>query len=89
MHLCHRTMAKRISTLAFLMIAMLITSEANAQCAMCKAVAESNAAAGGGEAAGLNYGIMWLMAFPYLMMVTVGVLWYRHNKRTKAKAATE
>lgn len=82
-------MAKKISLFVFLLLGLVLSSDVNAQCAMCKAVAESNAAAGGGEAAGLNYGIMWLMAFPYLMMVTVGVLWYRHNKRTKAKAATE
>lgn len=82
-------MAKKISLFVFLLLGLALSSDVNAQCAMCKAVAESNAAAGGGEAAGLNYGIMWLMAFPYLMMVTVGVLWYRHNKRTKAKAAAE
>ena len=37
-----------------------------AQCSMCKAVAES--ADGGGFGAGLNYGILYLMIFPYLII---------------------
>lgn len=42
----------------------------NAQCAMCKAVVESGNAS---EAEGLNSGILYLMAFPYLL---VGALLY-------------
>lgn len=70
-----------------LSVAFLVVSvAANAQCAMCKAVAESNSGAGGGIASGLNEGILYLMAFPYIMMAIVATLWYRHNKKTKAKA---
>ena len=42
----------------------------NAQCAMCKAVVESGNVS---EAEGLNSGILYLMAFPYLL---VGALLY-------------
>lgn len=83
MHLWHRIMVKRILYIGFVLLAMATSFQADAQCAMCKAVAESNVASGGSVASGLNYGILWLMIFPYLMMLTVGILWYRHNKKTK------
>ena len=54
-----------------------------AQCAMCKAVAETDADGGGTAALGLNTGILYLMAFPYLLIGTVGFFWYRHQKKLK------
>ena len=57
---------------------------ANAQCAMCKATVETNAEGGGVEAEGLNAGIVYLMAMPYVMMGTVGFFWYRSTKKKRA-----
>jgi len=51
-----------------------------AQCSMCRAIAESGRQAGGGWADGLNNGILYLMAFPYLLMGVIGISWYRHKK---------
>lgn len=50
------------------------------QCAMCKAVVEN-----GDEelAEGLNAGIMFLMAFPYILVLSVLYLIYRYKTRTK------
>jgi hypothetical protein len=42
------------------------------QCAMCKAVVESDLAAGGTAGKGINEGILYLMVIPYLLMGTVG-----------------
>ena len=57
---------------------------AEAQCAMCKAVAESSTGAGSSVATGLNSGIVYLMVFPYLIMGAVGYAIYRHKKQSKA-----
>lgn len=74
----------------FLFIAFaLISLSSHAQCAMCKASAESNAEGGGSIASGLNEGILWLMFFPYFLAMTIGYLWYRHNKRTKNEVSEE
>lgn len=63
-------------------IVMLLThAQAFAQCAMCKAVVESNSNSGGGLAQGLNDGILYLMAFPYLLIIGVSIFWYRHKKQ--------
>ncbi|PCH98137.1 MAG: hypothetical protein COB85_02085 [Bacteroidetes bacterium] len=60
--------------------ALLIGTDAEAQCAMCKAVVESNQKHGGGIGAGLNSGILYLMAIPYAMVFGGGYFWYRQLK---------
>jgi hypothetical protein len=57
----------------FILIAVLIIVpfDANAQCAMCRAVLESEST--GKAAEGINNGIVYLMAIPYVL---VGGLFY-------------
>jgi hypothetical protein len=50
---------------------------------MCKATAETNQAGGGSDAEGLNAGIVYLMAMPYVLMGTVGFFWYRSAKKAR------
>ena len=54
---------------------------AEAQCAMCRAVLESEQS--GTAAKGINNGIMYLMIFPYLLVGTVGYLVYRNRQKAK------
>ena len=64
---------------------MVLSSGAWAQCAMCKAAAQTDLEGGGGVADGLNTGILYLMAFPYLLIGAVAFMWYRHqNQKTQA-----
>jgi hypothetical protein len=73
--------------LAVIML-FFVANGASAQCAMCKAVAESNMNGGDSMASGLNNGIMYLMAFPYILIGSVAYLIYRHRKKlNKAKSA--
>ena len=51
------------------------------QCAMCKAVVESNLNSGSKIGSGLNDGILYLMSVPYLAMLFFGLFWYYQNKR--------
>lgn len=62
---------------------LLISFESSAQCAMCRAVLES----GGGESAaeGINNGIVYLMAFPYLLMAGVAYFIWRSRKKARAE----
>ncbi len=69
-----------VISLIFTIAALLINSDADAQCAMCKAVVESNQKNGGGIGAGLNSGILYLMAIPYAMVFGGGFFWYRQLK---------
>jgi hypothetical protein len=80
-------MNKSIQYLSVLALVLVSSIPAQAQCAMCKAVSESSTAAGSTVATGLNGGIIYLMAFPYLIMGVVGYAIYRHRKQqTETKA---
>ncbi len=69
-------------TLLSLLLAFA-TFKADAQCAMCKAAVEANLEAGGDEGAGLNDGILYLMAMPYLAVLVFGVFYYLQQKKKK------
>lgn len=62
-----------------------VTFTANAQCAMCKAVAVSDLEGGGTAAQGINEGILYLMFIPYLLIGGVGYFIYRHYKNNKSE----
>jgi len=52
-----------------------------AQCAQCAATVASNAKNGDTTANGLNKGIMFLLAAPYLAVAVVGGVWYKKYRR--------
>ena len=63
----------------FLLLFIICILPAEAQCAMCRAVLESEQS--GTAAKGINNGIMYLMVFPYLLVGTVGYLVYRNRHK--------
>ncbi|MBT3417969.1 MAG: hypothetical protein HN427_04265 [Flavobacteriales bacterium] len=69
--------------LLIISILFIFTNNAFSQCAMCKAVVETNLESGGSIGAGLNDGILYLMAMPYLSVLIIGLFWYRLNKKEK------
>lgn len=50
-----------------------------AQCPMCKMSAEADLKNGGSEGKGLNAGIMYMLSLPYILLGTIGFLWYRNR----------
>ena len=60
---------------------LLATFSAESQCAMCRAVLESDES--GKAAKGINNGIVYLMIFPYLLIAGVGYTIYRSRKKEK------
>lgn len=71
------------------LIALILTTElASAQCAMCRTTLQNNVSQGDpGIAAGINFGILYLLAAPYLAVGLLGYFWYRSSKRNEAKSA--
>jgi len=68
-------------TIILITILLLTALPAEAQCAMCRAVLESDES--GQAAKGINNGIMYLMIFPYLLIAGVGYAIYRSRKKAK------
>jgi len=62
-------------------ILLLVSIPVESQCAMCRAVLESDES--GQAAKGINNGIMYLMVFPYLLIAGVGYAIYRSRKNAK------
>ncbi len=52
------------------------------QCAMCRAVLETEE--GGVKAEAVNDGIVYLMAFPYILVAVIGYVVYKSRQKVKA-----
>ena len=74
---------KKIIFIFFLVAATSIVAEA--QCPMCKASVESGLEGGDANAKGkgLNDGILYLLATPYLAIAVVGGAWYYKRKQVQ------
>ena len=46
-------------------------------------MAENNLKDGGTTGKGLNKGILYMLAMPYVLVGTIGVLWYRNRKKKR------
>lgn len=68
----------------WLMMATLVLVSQNimAQCAMCRGTVESTVSNGRSVVASeLNFGILYLLVVPYLIVASISYLWYRNSKR--------
>lgn len=68
--------------IVLLVISLLVFVQTNAQCAMCRAVLESEE--GQSTAEGVNDGIVYLMAIPYILIGGIGYFIYRTYCKSSA-----
>ena len=79
----------KIKTLTlFLVFSLVSMGSSIAQCAMCRATLETNVSNGSQEqlASTLNFGIMYLFVAPYLLIATVGYIWYKQSRSAVKEA---
>lgn len=79
-------MSNRIFRALFILMLTVSLSTAtfstlDAQCPMCRMTAESNLANGGQEGKGLNNGILYMLATPYLLIGGIAYVWYRNRRK--------
>ncbi|MBV1922583.1 MAG: hypothetical protein KUG68_00990 [Flavobacteriaceae bacterium] len=65
----------------FILFLLFTIIPMEAQCAMCRAVIESDDS--GLAAKGINNGIVYLMIFPYLLIAGVGYAIYKSRKKAR------
>ncbi|GAB4327759.1 MAG: hypothetical protein OHK0038_01530 [Flammeovirgaceae bacterium] len=71
---------------AVIFFSLFFSHDAYSQCAMCRASVESNISTGKGKiGSGLNTGILYLMALPYLALGAVAYAWLVQYKKNKEK----
>ncbi|RCT55626.1 hypothetical protein [Winogradskyella sp. KYW1333] len=74
--------------LAFLFFTFIWSIQTWSQCAMCRAVLESGDDQAAAE--GINDGIIFLMAIPYILVALFGfILYKKFNKSSKSKNTPE
>ncbi|WP_285010462.1 hypothetical protein [Pedobacter faecalis] len=70
-----------------LLLSAASAKQASAQCAMCSVNAEQSVKNGNTQGKGLNSGILYLLAIPYLLISGMGILWYvKYRKKTTGYA---
>ena len=67
--------------LLILFLGLLSPMVSFAQCAMCRATAESSE-----YSAGINTGVLYLLAFPFLIVFGGGIFWYYNRKKFQANS---
>ena len=72
---------KRLLAFTAAIVMLILAMDAEAQCVMCKAVAEDSAE-DGSLGRGLNSGILYLMGIPYAIMAFFA--WFVFRKRKEA-----
>ncbi|MDJ1466509.1 hypothetical protein QNI19_06160 [Cytophagaceae bacterium DM2B3-1] len=71
---------------ALILLIGFSTTDLQAQCAMCRASVESNLSSGESTlGSGLNKGILFLLAMPYLAISIIAYLWYRTSIKERSK----
>ncbi|WP_395806115.1 hypothetical protein [Daejeonella sp.] len=76
-----------MKTLRIVIICLIVfgaifhSSDSVAQCSMCTLNAENSVQNGNTEGNGLNRGILYLLAAPYIAIAAVGFLWYKKYRR--------
>lgn len=73
---------KSFRIVLFIIVLSIVSSDLMAQCAMCRGTVESTVSDGRSVIASeLNFGILYLLVIPYLIVATIGYLWYRNSKQ--------
>lgn len=77
-------MRKLLFTLTFTVL-LVFSTGLNAQCPMCKTALKSNQTnkKGASVGNGINKGILFLLATPYLLVGAAGFAWYNYRKNRK------
>ena len=72
---------KTFKTILVVIALLFVAPELMAQCAMCRGTVESTVSNGRSIIASeLNFGILYLLLIPYLIVATIGYLWYRNSR---------
>ena len=78
---------KKLFFILCLLTFLFVADFAIAQCPMCKSAVESSIKSGQNNVGrGLNDGILYLLAAPYLFVGTLGFLWF---KKYREKVASQ
>lgn len=80
---------KKVFALLLLFVVVAFGNELFAQCAMCKVVAEEAMKKGSSQGEGINKAVLFIFSMPYLIVGTIGFLWWRRREQVKNQKKVE
>ena len=80
-------MKKAIIFLFIIVLSVSFSPKVKAQCSMCTINAEQGTKNGNTQGKGLNSGIIYLLAIPYLLITGMGIIWYKTYRKKIASTA--
>ena len=63
------------------LLQLSVPYQAEGQCPMCRMSATNNLKDGGTAGKGLNNGILYMLATPYLIVGVIGYIWWRNRRK--------
>jgi hypothetical protein len=72
---------KNLTAVLVFLALVFFVYDSSAQCAMCALSAEESVKNGNTAGKGLNTGILYLLAAPYLAVACIGLLWYKKYRK--------
>ncbi|WP_209023054.1 hypothetical protein [Sphingobacterium sp. CZ-2] len=80
--------ALKLSLIALMLCLSFVSvpTVSSAQCAMCSLNAENSTKDGNTQGKGLNAGILFLLAMPFLFAAGMGILWYKKYRTPSEKS---
>jgi hypothetical protein len=76
-------MKQGIKILLLIVFILAIAHVAHSQCAMCTEVADEASKNGNSAGDGINKGVLYLFLSPYLIVGTIGFIWWRSRRKAQ------
>ena len=68
---------------------LVVAHVAYSQCAMCTEVADEASRNGNSAGDGINKGVLYLFLSPYLIVGTIGFIWWRSRRKAQQELLLE
>jgi hypothetical protein len=82
-------MKQVFKTTLLIILVMAVAHVAFSQCAMCTEVADEATKNGSSAGDGINKGVLYLFLSPYLIVATIGFIWWRSRRKAQAELQLE
>jgi flagellar basal body-associated protein FliL len=84
-YLCHKVykMKHKLLAISLLIVLVIFSATLFAQCPMCGEAARTSLKEGNNTAKGLNDGIVYLLAGPYILLAAGGFIWWNHRRKVR------
>lgn len=76
-------MNKIFKPLLLTVLLLVIAHLAFSQCAMCTEIADQSSQNGNTAGDGINKGVLYLFLSPYLIVATIGFIWWRSRRKAQ------